>query len=224
MKRLKVIACEVAVGELCLCASHSNNIIDFTFMPRKLHVVGADKMRETLQSELDKVDSNKYDGIVLAYGLCGYGLVGLKSQLPIIIPKVHDCISFFMGSEQRYADFKKTYPKSFFFTSGWLEREIMPSDNKAPNDYTLYKSMIDHTIFINTGVGHVEQYRKDIKEIAQNLEASYMEIASDQSMLAKLLNGEWDENNFVVIPPNHCIIATNDENVMGYEIYIESNK
>ena len=217
MKRFKVIACEVAFRELCSCASQVHAIVDFTFMPRKLHIVGAEQMRETLQSEIDKVDVHKYQAIFLAYGLCGCGVVGLKSKLPIVIPKAHDCISIFLGSDQRYVDIKQEYPKAFYFTSGWLEREMIPNSGRISENFTLYKSMIDHIIFINTGVGNSEEYRKEVHEIAEKLESSFTEIEGDKTLLFEFLNGDWKEDHFTIIPPKHSVIATNDNNIIGYK-------
>ena len=119
MKRLKVIACEVAFRELCLCASQSSSVVDFVFMPRKLHVVGAKEMQMALQSEIDKVDVEKYHAILLGYGLCGNGVVGLQSQLPLVIPKANDCISLFLGCRKRYADFQKSH-KDILPHTRWL--------------------------------------------------------------------------------------------------------
>ncbi len=217
MKRLKVIACEVAFRELCFCASQVDNIVDFTFMPRKLHIVGAEKMRDTLQSEIDKVDTDVYDTILLAYGLCGCGVVGLKSKLPIVIPKAHDCISFFLGSRQKYADLKQEHLKAFYFTSGWLEREIVPKNGDLSKGLSAYKSMIDDVVYINTGVGNIEDYRTQVQGFSQKCEALFVEVDGDNSLLLNFLNGNWSENDFTIIPPNHQIIATNDDNIIGYE-------
>ncbi len=215
MKRLKVIACEVAFRELCFCAARSKTVMDFSFMPRKLHIIGAEKMRDILQAEIDKVDINIYDAILLGYGLCGCGVVGLRSKLPIIIPKAHDCIAFFLGSGQKYADLKKTYPKAFYFTSGWLEREIDADSGEF--NFSLYKSMIDDLIFINTGIGNIEDYRIRIQELSQKIEASYIEVDGSNSLLLDFLNGHWDEENFTIIPPQHQIIATNDDKIIAYQ-------
>ncbi|MFI3211919.1 MAG: DUF1638 domain-containing protein [Eubacteriales bacterium] len=122
MKRLKVIACEVAFRELCYCASQCRAMIDFTFMTQGLHDKGATPMKQMLQDEIDKVDIHKYDAIVLAYGLCSNGVVGLQSKLPMIIPKAHDCITFFLGSKERYAEFFDKNRGTYVYTSGWIER------------------------------------------------------------------------------------------------------
>ncbi len=220
MKRLKVIACEVAFRELCFCAAQADTVVDFTFMPRKLHIVGAAKMQEILQGEIDKVDAEKYDAILLAYGLCGNGIVGLCSPLPIVVPKVRDCISFFLGSQQKYDAFLKEHPKAFFFTSGWIEREmnfgggnILDNFAKMPDKY---KSMIDEFVFINTNVGNTKDYREKIRTQAESIAWTPIEIEGDNSLLFRFLNGNWSENEFAVIPPNHRIVSSDNENIIGY--------
>lgn len=218
MKRLKVIACEVAFRELCFCAGQSSSIVDFTFMPRKLHIVGAEKRQVALQSEIDQVDEHKYDAILLAYGLCGGGVVGLKSKLPLVIPKARDCLSIFVGSKERYAGIKEEHPKAFYLTSGWLEREIVPESEKSPKTLTAYKSMIDEVIFIDTHVGSRDKYRQEVSEIAQSLEASESEIEGDNTLLLNFLDGNWNEDDFTIIAPNHQIIRADKQNIIGSEI------
>lgn len=88
--------------EICYCISKCINIIDVMFMPKGLHDTGASKMAQTLQAEIDKVESKKYEAVLLGYGLCNNGICGLKSTLPIIIPKAHDCITLLLGSKERY--------------------------------------------------------------------------------------------------------------------------
>ena len=121
-KRYILIGCEIMFREICLCAAQSNNIIDLVFMPKGLHDVGQKNMSQTLQNELDKIDSKKYDAILLCYGLCNYGVKGLSAALPMVIPKAHDCITLFMGSKEKYTEYFKNNPGTFFHTSGWLER------------------------------------------------------------------------------------------------------
>lgn len=244
MKRLKVIACEIAFRELCFCASQSSSIVDFTFMNKGLHDKGAENMQNILQSEIDKVDVNKYQAILLAYGLCSCGVVGLKSELPIIIPKAHDCITFFLGSKERYSDFFNNNSGTYVYTSGWIERDTDPADvedgittklgmNKTYEQYVEefgeenaeyiiemlggYKTSYDKVVFINTNVGDIESYRKQLEEKAQSLNWTPSEIEGDNSLLLKFLNGDWNENDFTIIPPHHKIIATNDKNIIGYK-------
>ena len=39
----------------------------------------------------------------------------------------------------------------------------------------------------------------------------YEEIDGDTNLIFRLMNGEWDEEDFLIIPPGNRIIATNKE-------------
>ncbi|MFI3206682.1 MAG: DUF1638 domain-containing protein, partial [Clostridia bacterium] len=146
MKRIKVIACEIAFRELCLCASKAKNIVDFSFLEKGLHDMGQKLMSARIQKEIDSTDKEKYSAIVLVYGLCNNGIVGLHSELPMIVPKAHDCITFFMGSKEKYSEFFNENLGSYFYTSGWLERETNPSEveNSVTSQLGLNKSYDDY--------------------------------------------------------------------------------
>ena len=79
-------------------------------------------MRERLQAAIDATDPGKHDAVALAYGLCNNGLVGLVArQLPVVIPRAHDCITLFIGDRQRYEEYFHANPGTYYYTSGWLE-------------------------------------------------------------------------------------------------------
>jgi hypothetical protein len=118
---LKVIGCEIAARELQYTAAHSKNLIELQLLTQGHHDVPANG-RLDIQKHIDAVPAGKYDAIVLAYALCGSILVGLKSRhTPLIIPRAHDCITFFLGSNSRYQACFSDRPGTYYFTSGWLE-------------------------------------------------------------------------------------------------------
>ena len=60
-------------------------------------------MSARLGEILASVDESKYEAILLGYGLCSNGLVGLTARsIPLVIP-VHDCITLFLGSKEQYS-------------------------------------------------------------------------------------------------------------------------
>jgi hypothetical protein len=99
-------------------------------MEKGLHDVGTKKMSAMLQSEIDKVDAEKYDMILLCYGLCNNGICNLHSSLPIVIPRAHDCITLLMGSKEKYKDYFEKIPGTFFLSSGRHERNKGPGDTE----------------------------------------------------------------------------------------------
>ena len=122
--RLKVLCCEVFYREICSLIATSPHQCDVEFLPKGLHDLGADKMSARLQACLDAVETARYDAIAMVYGLCNNGTVGLQaSELPLVIPKSHDCIALFMGSRSRYREYFDAHPGTYYRTSGWLERD-----------------------------------------------------------------------------------------------------
>jgi hypothetical protein len=118
---LKVIACEIAFREICFAAAQSPNILDLEFLTQGHHDL-PNAGRTHLQERIDAVPAGKYEAILLGYALCGNILAGLKAGLtPLVIPRAHDCITFFLGSRARYDQLAAARPGTYYYTSGWLE-------------------------------------------------------------------------------------------------------
>jgi len=111
-----VIACDVMKNNLLSL----NDKLDYVFLEQRLHDTPK-KMNELLQEEIDKVEET-YDTIVLGYGCCSNGVVGLKStRQRIVIPKADDCITLFLGSSKRYREEFNKEPGTFYLCRGWIE-------------------------------------------------------------------------------------------------------
>ena len=111
--RYMMISCAVLSRECYHCASISKNSIDLKIIEQGLHDIGEERMSSSLQAEIDTVDTDKYDAILLAYGLCNNGVRTLHSSLPIVLPRAHDCITLLMGSSTAYMDYLTIIPEHF---------------------------------------------------------------------------------------------------------------
>lgn len=240
-KRCKLIACEVLFREICFCAARCSNIVDITFMEKGLHDVGAKKMSEKLQVEIDRADAEKYDTILLCYGLCNNGISGLHSPLPVVIPRAHDCITLLMGSKKKYKAYFEKNPGTFFLSPGWLERNKDPGDTEDSiptqlglgKTYEEYVELYDEdtakylfdvlgdwlknykkTAFINTKVGSETIYRKEIKQFASEKGWGYEEVCGDTGLIFRLLNGDWNPEEFLILPPETTVVPSNDDSII----------
>jgi hypothetical protein len=120
MKNIAIV-CDVMKGdfERIKSAKETDNL-DVVFLEQHLHDT-PDKMRQKLQETIDDIDDS-YDKIILGYGLCSNGVVGLRSEKhDIIIPKVDDCISLFLGSKEKYMEQFKKDPATYYLCKGWIE-------------------------------------------------------------------------------------------------------
>jgi uncharacterized protein DUF1638 len=118
---LKVIACEIAFREICYTAARSQNLIDLEFLTQGHHDTPCTG-RVEIQKRIDAVPAGKYDAIIIGYGLCSSILTGLTTRhTPLVVPRAHDCITFFLGSKKRYQEVFSERPGSYYYTSGWME-------------------------------------------------------------------------------------------------------
>ena len=123
--KLKFIGCEIIYREACLLASTSANMVDVEFLHKGLHNLKTSDMVASLQRHIDEVDTEAgYDAIILGYARCNDGVVGIEARgIPLIIPRAHDCISFFFGSRDAYRKYFDASPGTFYLTTGWCERD-----------------------------------------------------------------------------------------------------
>ena len=118
---LKIIACEIVFREICHVAASVQHMLDLEFVTQGHHETPAAGQAD-LQRRIDAVPAGKYDAILLGYGLCSNMLVGLKpAHTPLVVPRAHDCITFFLGSKERYQEMFSSRPGTYYYTSGWLE-------------------------------------------------------------------------------------------------------
>ncbi|MGQ9660940.1 MAG: DUF1638 domain-containing protein [Kiritimatiellia bacterium] len=241
--RLMLICCEIFFREVCRLASESPHTTDIVFMPKGLHDIGAEKMKSRLQAQLDEIPPNRYDAILLWYGLCNNGVVGLAvSAAQMVIPKAHDCIALFIGSRKRYLEYFNAHPGTYYRTTGWYERR----DDAGAGEETIqqklglfmkYEELVtrfgednaryimetmgnatvhyDRLAFIKLGLPCEEPFRIQAMQEAQDKGWTFDEIEGSLELLRKLLFGEWDDD-FVIVPPGRAIRATHDEHVLGF--------
>jgi hypothetical protein len=142
---LKLIACEVAVREICQVVARSTNIVDVEFLTQGLHDRPA-QGGKAVQERIDSVPEGKYDAILLGYALCGNLVAGLQARhTPIVIPKAHDCITFFLGSRERYRLLSESTPGAYYYTSGWIESLRRRGANMVPGHPAYLPARADET-------------------------------------------------------------------------------
>ena len=244
--RLKLISCDIFHREMCMLVARSRNIVDVTFLPKGLHDVGKEEMLKRVQQAVDDVTETDYETILLGYGLCNNGIVGLTARTkPIVIPRAHDCITLFLGSQQRYRDYFDSHPGTYFLTSGWLERgdnlgdlrqasighqmgmdmtydELVAKygqDNASFLYDQLCNTLKNYTqyTFIETGIGPEETLKQQAKCRATESDMKLETIRGDLSLMDRLLNGPWDPKDFLILPVGHRVAAGIEEGLIRAE-------
>jgi hypothetical protein len=233
--RLKLISCEIFFREMCAAVARSPHRIDLELLPKGLHDIGQAGMSERLQATLDRIEPG-YDSILLGYGLCNNGIAGLATRhTPLVVPRAHDCITLFFGSRQRYQEYFDRMPGTYFLTTGWLERgqdagemsqisiqhqmgmdasyaELVEKYGEDNAKY-LYDTLCDHLrnygqyTFIEMGVEPDDHFEREARTKAAERDWRFDKVRGDMGLIERLVNGPWDEEDFLTVPPGHRIVA-----------------
>ncbi|HIQ20161.1 MAG TPA: DUF1638 domain-containing protein [Planctomycetes bacterium] len=241
--RLKLIACEIFYRECCAVVAGSVNQVDVEFLPKGLHDLGHEGMRARLAEALEAVDTDRYDAVLLAYGLCNNGLVDLSARsIPLVVPRAHDCITLFLGSKERYLAYFQQHPGTYFKTSGWIERgkdleqfgpasipqqtglawsyEELVRRYGEDNARYLYEELCNtlrnysRIAYIEMGIEPDGRFEQEARRLADERGWTFEKIRGDMTLLRLLVDGPWDPERFLVVRPGQRIQPSFDERVI----------
>jgi hypothetical protein len=194
-----------------LLALPRDRSLELEFTPMGLHT-RPEKLREELERRL--ADAGGAERIVLAFGLCGGALAGLKAPgVPVFVPRMHDCIPLFLGSADRFDRVRADEPGTLFLTGGWMEgeRTYLADYHQAIDKYgeergrrimaTLFASY-RRVLLIRTGHPREGERRREARDLARLLGLAYEECDGEPGWLQELVRGPWDAERFLRIPPD----------------------
>jgi hypothetical protein len=238
--RFIMIACAVLARECYACAAFSTNIIDLKIIQQGLHDIGEAKMSASLQDELDAIDQEKYEAILLGYGLCNNGIRNLRSSIPLIVPRAHDCITLLMGSKDDFLDYFNEHPGSYYRSTGWQERATShlsnPDSTTRQMGMGTYEEYVEkygeenakylmevlgdqlrnysELTYIDTQIPGSPQARQEALQMAEEHGWTYTELEGNTRLLQKLMDGQWDESEFLVVEPGKTIEPSYDDAII----------
>ena len=210
MKNL-IIACENLKDEITLLCKEITENYNIKYMPYIIYIDSKyhntpDKLNLKLQEIIDK--NNEFKTIILLYGQCGNAILGLKSEYSkLAFPKVSDCISLYLGGDEKRKNLKKS-ERTYFFTKRYIENdnslynEIIKMKEKYGDKKAIkiYKMMMDNYKYIriiNTNAYNIDDIIDKIEFLCCELDLSYEIVDGDLSIMEKALLGVLDER-FVV--------------------------
>ena len=233
--RLIVIGCQVFFREISYLASQSKNTITTVWLPQGLHDT-PDMLRDSLKSAVENASSlimrhhsyDKADYIVLGYGLCSRGVIGVRStEIPLIVPKTDDCVGVFLGSQKRYLENFNKYSGVYWFNPGWVENAYTPTaesfedkrqeymerfEDEETVDYlieqeSLWVKNYKYGVYINSDVYDNQAAKQKAEQDILGLGWKFEELSGDSSMLKNMIDGNFTDD-FLIVPPFHEIAET----------------
>jgi len=251
-RRYKLIACEIFYREICACVARSRHVIDVEFLSQGLHDLPSGTMAGRVQKAVAAARSDRYAGVLLGFALCNNGIVGLgHPDLPLVVPKAHDCIALFLGSRSAYDTVFGENPGTFYKTAGWIERdhanledESVPSDSPfsvlqtfenyvarygEENALYLMETMLglknySRMVYIDLPGLAPLPHAEQTRCEAERLGLQFERKQGDLCWLERLTNGPWDAEDFLVVQPGERIVAAYDGSILRAEPVVPSGE
>jgi hypothetical protein len=240
--RLKCLGCEVLARELYFCAAHSPHIVDIELFRQGLHDTPTD-LRVQLQQQIDASVGQGYAAVVLGYGLCGKATEGLQAkEIPLVLPRAHDCITLFLGSRERYQQEFESHPGTYWFANDYIERgkragstltmgsvgpqadtqelyaQYVTKYGKDNADYLIevmgaWSKHYNRAVFVDMQVGDASAAEHKALENADQRGWQFERMVGDLILIRRTLDGDW-EKDFLILRPGEKVVASYDEQVI----------
>jgi len=207
-KKYRVIACSIMKDELLHFQKEG---VSFVFLEQSLHRT-PQKMPAAVQEEINKAANGDDDYIVLGYGLCSNGILGIRPiRQPVVIPRAHDCISLFLGSTERYQEEHEKEPGTYYLTKGWIDEGKSPLGifaeycqryDKKTAEWVIREELKNYKriAMVHSGNGLSEKHQAHARENAQFFNLRYEEIAGSLDYFARMFGGMWGKD-FLILHP-----------------------
>ena len=235
---LKLISCNVFQREASLCIGRTPHVIDPEYTELGEHARSAG-LRQIIQGRIDATEASgkNYDAILLLYGLCGNATVGLQARRTrLVIPRAHDCCTILLGSKERFVEHFGQAPSTPFSSVGYLERGdyfLRTGDDGGVGVQIgdAFKALVEKygeedakyiwdemhpahgnnkAVFIDlpetSHLGYAEKFKAKAEEAGKES----VRLEGSIRLIDNLLLGQWDEKEFLVVPPASAIEGVYD--------------
>ncbi len=231
--RLQFIVCKVMRREAYYCAARSPNEVDVVLIAQGLHDE-PDKLRAAVRDALGRTEDLqglKYDALLLGYGLCSNGIAGLSAEIPVVVPRGHDCMTLLLGSKEKYKEYFESHRGVYWYSGGWIETKSMPGRDRYEKTLTEYEQKYgkdnaqylmeqeqnwmkeyEWATYIDWGFANAEKEKEYTRQCAEYLGWKYDEVKGDSGLMRRLVDGQWNEEEFLVVKPGERIEPAVGEN------------
>lgn len=236
---IAVIACDVLRDEIAALAAACPRVVHVHMLQQGLHN-DPPELRWQLQQAVDHIEKSfpAVQVIVLGYGLCSRGIEGVKTvRCRLVIPRAHDCITLLMGDKDRYAQYVRQYPGTYWYSPGWNRCHTPPGPQRYEKLYRQYVekfgeedakylmeteqawfSKYNRAAWIDMGIAVNENDVQYTRECAVWLGWEFDRVQGSPELLKSLLSGDWDSSRFLVLAPGQEAKMTADEQIITVNV------
>ena len=210
--RQVLIACAMIRKELEYLMERTPFSGEVVWMDKGLHEKPGNLLH-ALREEIGRRDAPDTD-ILLAYGLCGNGVIGLKAEhARLVVPAFDDCLRILLSEEPGKPILCN--PRALLYTDGWMDREdglltkrekyiARYGEKKGRKILHLMLKNYEEIMFLDTGLYDVAACMEEIRPAAAELSLRITQCGAHLRAYEKFLAGEWD-GEFIVTAPGETI-------------------
>ncbi|MFV2063151.1 MAG: DUF1638 domain-containing protein [Chloroflexota bacterium] len=236
--RLQAITCDMLLRPVQRLAAESPHEVAVARLSASLHAQPA-SLRERIQAKVDEAVPDA-EAVVLAYGLCGGATAGLRARdVPLVLPRAHDCATIFLGSRERYREEHEATPGTYWYTDdqlergnalkGWLlgdaarsedveitRRDYVERFGKDNADYLMetlgeWSTRYERGVFLDTGMTPSREAIDQARAESTQRGWRFEQIPADLTLIRRLLFGDWDDDFQVIEPGQELAMSYDDE-------------
>jgi hypothetical protein len=165
-------------------------------------------------------------------------------KTPLVLPRAHDCIGVLMGGHPKFNSYFKEHPGVYFRSPGWVEfqntgialdtgfeferrkfgerstlTELVAKygdENGAFlfEQFNAFRKHYNGLTYISSPVASDEASRGRAQAEAAREGWEFDEVKGTLRMLERLVNGNWDSGDVLLVPPGATIHATTDDKLL----------
>ena len=241
---MKAIFCQVFTREMNSAISRSTHAVETEILPMGLHDLGATMrphLQEQIDAaDANGYDAILLGYALCGRGT--EGLRARKTQL--VLPRAHDCIGLLMGDRHRYQAYFDAHPGTYFRSPGWVEfaspdQALQPAHASAKNkigerrsreeliaqygeengnylfeQFRSFRRSYSGLTYISTGVESEDAFRVEARVEAEKEGWRFEEVPGSLALLERLVNGEWNAAEFLVVPPGATVQGSLGESIV----------
>ncbi len=226
--KLYCIACGVFRKDLERLSPGFSVPVTIEYLEGGLHT-NPGLLRKELQKSIDRVPP-EYDRIILLYGTCGKGVVGLSSPgCELVIPRVHDCISLFLGGTGEYLKQFTRKPGTYYISAGWYEEQVQPrgkqksarfpaeyvdtTDKKVLRErfgdenareisefFDSWQKNYSRAVYIHSGTDAEARYEAHARNMAEQMGWEYTRLEGSDDLISRCFEPAIRGEDILIVP------------------------